>query len=102
MLCVEHDRWAIIQSQLVSQDDIMCAVSWVAEPIGRIEVLKYPKESSITMTSAATRFRSQNSRKSKFNGLVLSDYATRNKIVVFCGLVSSKSYKHSTVGIPYD
>ena len=30
----------------------MCAVSWVAKPISRIEVLKYAKESSITMTSA--------------------------------------------------
>ena len=83
MLCVEHDCWAIIQSKLVSQNDIMCAVSWVAEPISRIEVLKYAKESSITMTSAATGFRSQNSRKSKFNGLALSDYATWNKISSF-------------------
>src|SRR5262249_17785661 len=49
-----------------------------------------------------TRFRFQNSLKSKFNSLILSDYATWNKIVVFCGLVCSQPYKHSTIGIPDD
>ena len=88
--------------QFVSQNDVVRAVARVTEAISRIKVLKYSKEPRITETGAATRFRSQNSRKSKFNALVLADYSTWDEIVVFCGLIGSKADEHSAVGIPDD
>src|SRR5262249_3423545 len=49
VLCIEHDLRAVVQLQLVSQNDVMCAVSRVTEPVSRIKMLKHSKEPCITM-----------------------------------------------------
>ena len=59
VLCIEHDLIrAVVQLQVVSQNDVMCAVSRVTEPVSRIKMLKHSKEACITMAGAAARFRS--------------------------------------------
>ena len=50
VLCIGHDLREVVQLQLVSQNDVVCAVSRVTEPVSRIKMLKRSKEPCITMT----------------------------------------------------
>src|SRR5262245_27224919 len=42
VLCIEHDCRAMVQLQLISQNDVVCAVSRITKPVSRIKMLKRP------------------------------------------------------------
>jgi hypothetical protein len=56
VLGIQQNSWPVVQLQLISENDIVGAVTKLAESIARVKVLKYPKEPRRIKRCAASSF----------------------------------------------
>jgi hypothetical protein len=62
-------------------------------------VLKNAKQARVIEGGAETRLGLKNARERVFDRFVFADYAPRDEIAAFRGLIGSEAYKHSTLWV---